>query len=88
MYVLLQLNSYLIEQLYEQLAGLSVLAAPDDGELVELLRDHARVVERVLQPVTHHHRHGLQPRPDVRLRHLGRVRLKQVRLSRLKVFLT
>lgn len=70
----------LVEQLHEQLARLPVLAAADDADLVQLLGDHARVVERVLQAVAEDHGHGLQAGRDVGLGHLGGVSLKQVGL--------
>ena len=42
----------LVEELHEQLASLAVLAAPDHGELVQLLGHHPGVLQRVLQGVT------------------------------------
>ena len=42
----------LVEELHEQLARFAVLAATDHRELIKLLSDHPRVLQRVLQGVT------------------------------------
>lgn len=42
---------WLVEELHEQSAGLLVLAAPDGGELIQLLLHEASVIQRVLQAI-------------------------------------
>jgi hypothetical protein len=41
----------LVKQLHEQLAGLAVLAPTDHRQLVQLLRHHAVVVQRVFEAI-------------------------------------
>ena len=50
-YHLLIVLRRVVEKLNQELTGLAVLAARNDGHLVELLSNHPAVVERIFKPV-------------------------------------